>query len=98
MLIAVTVSSGTFDRDRPLPEVEHETVSHRYRLELAGSITVFGRSLPEQILGHLSFGDMAFLELTARTPTADKSRMFNAMLVTLVEHGLTPNTLVARLI
>jgi citrate synthase len=61
------------------------------------SITVFGRSLPDEILGHLSFGDMAFLELTARTPNARESRMFNAMLVTLVEHGLTPSSLVARL-
>jgi citrate synthase len=61
------------------------------------SITLFGRSLPDEILGHLSFGDMAFLELTARTPAVEESRMFNAMLVTLVEHGLTPSTLVARL-
>ena len=61
------------------------------------SITLFGRSLPDEILGHLSFGDMAFLELTRRVPTPDESRMFNAMLVTLVEHGLTPSTLVARL-
>ena len=72
-----------------------------YRTDIAwsspDSITVFGRSLPDEILGHLSFGDMAFLELTARTPTANESRMFNAMLVTLVEHGLTPSTMVARL-
>ena len=61
------------------------------------SITLFGKSLPDEILGHLSFGDMAFLELTGRAPTAGESRMFNAMLVTLVEHGLTPSTLVARL-
>lgn len=63
----------------------------------AQSITVFGRDLPNEILGHLSFGDMAFLELTTRTPTADESKMFNAMLVTLVEHGLTPSALTARL-
>lgn len=61
------------------------------------SITIFGKSLPDEILGHLSFGDMAFLELTARAPSPQESKMFNAMLVTLVEHGLTPSTLVARL-
>jgi citrate synthase len=61
------------------------------------SITVFGRDFTSEILGKLSFGDMAFLELTARTPTANESTMFNAMLVTLVEHGLTPSSLVARL-
>ena len=61
------------------------------------TITVFGRDFSNEILGHLSFGDMAFLELTARAPTANESRMFNAMLVTLVEHGLTPSTLATRL-
>ena len=40
---------------------------------------------------------MAFLELTRRAPNERKSRMFNAMLVTLVEHGLTPSSLVAPL-
>ncbi len=63
----------------------------------ADRIVVHGRDFPSEILGHLSFGDMAFLELTARAPDADESRMFNAMLVTLVEHGLTPSTLAARL-
>jgi len=48
------------------------------------SITLFGRDFPSEILGRLSFGDMAFLELTARTPNENESRMFNAMLVTLV--------------
>ena len=30
------------------------------------SITIFGRDFVSEILGHLSFGDMAFLELTMR--------------------------------
>src|ERR1700678_352848 len=61
------------------------------------SITLFGRDFPSEILGTLNFGDMAFLELTGRPPVPPESGMFNAMLVTLVEHGLTPSSLVARL-
>jgi citrate synthase len=60
-------------------------------------IVVRGKDLPGEILGTLNLGDMAFLELTGRTPTPNESRLFNAMVVTLVEHGVTPSALAARL-
>jgi citrate synthase len=60
-------------------------------------ITVRGKDLPGEILGHLSLGDMAFLELTGRVPNPKESKLFNAMAVTLVEHGVTPSALAARL-
>ena len=60
-------------------------------------IVVRGKDLPGEILGHLNLGDMAFLELTGRTPDAKESKLFNAMVVTLVEHGVTPSALAARL-
>jgi len=60
-------------------------------------IFVRGKDLPGEILGHLNLGDMAFLELTGRVPTPGESKLFNAMVVTLVEHGVTPSALVARL-
>ena len=60
-------------------------------------IVVRGRDLPSEILGVLNLGDMAFFELTGRVPEAKESRLFNAMAVTLVEHGVTPSALVARL-
>lgn len=63
----------------------------------ASSITLFGKDFSNDILGHLNLGDMGFLELTGRFPNAQESRMFNAMVVTLVEHGITPSALVARL-
>jgi citrate synthase len=63
----------------------------------ASNITLFGRDFPTEILGRLNLGDMGFLELTGRIPNANESRMFNAMVVTLVEHGITPSALVARL-
>ena len=63
----------------------------------ATSITLFGRDFPSEILGRLNLGDMGFLELTGRFPDERESRMFNAMVVSLVEHGITPSALVARL-
>ena len=60
-------------------------------------IVVRGKDLPGEILGHLNLGDMAFLELTGRVPNARESKLFNAMVVTLVEHGITPSALAARL-
>jgi citrate synthase len=60
-------------------------------------IVVRGKDLPGEILGHLNLGDMAFLELMGRVPNAPESRLFNAMVVTLVEHGITPSALAARL-
>jgi citrate synthase len=73
----------------------------KLRSELAWSsvdrIVVRGRDLPGEILGHLNLGDMAFLELTGRVPEARESKLFNAMVVTLVEHGVTPSALAARL-
>ncbi len=63
----------------------------------ATSITLFGKDFTNEILGHLNLGDMGFLELTGRFPNANESRMFNAMVVTLVEHGITPSALVARM-
>lgn len=60
-------------------------------------IVVRGKDLPGEILGKLNLGDMAFLELTGRVPNERESKIFNAMVVTLVEHGITPSALVARL-
>jgi citrate synthase len=61
-------------------------------------IVVRGMDLTGQILGKLNLGDMAFLELTGQLPTPQQSVVFNAMLVTLVEHGLTPQAIATRLI
>ena len=63
----------------------------------ADRITVLGKDLPGEILGKVDLGDMAFLELTRRLPNENESRLFNAMVVTLVEHGITPSALAARL-
>jgi len=60
-------------------------------------IVVRGFDLPGELLGKINLGDMAFLEMMGRVPTAQESVLFNALAVTLVEHGLTPSALAARL-
>jgi citrate synthase len=60
-------------------------------------IVVRGKDLPGEILGTLNLGDMAYFELTGKIPNPRESRLFNAMAVTLVEHGITPSVLAARL-
>ena len=70
--------------------------------------STLGRSTPDRIfvrehdlaaelIGRVSLGDFAFLELMGRLPDQRESLMFNALAVTLVEHGLTPSTIAARL-
>jgi citrate synthase len=63
----------------------------------ADRISIFGKDLPSEILGHMNLGDMGFLEITGRLPSPDESRMFNAMTVCLAEHGITPSAIAARM-
>jgi citrate synthase len=62
----------------------------------ATSITVRGLDLADEVIGKIDLGDMAFLELNGRLPSHSESRVMNALLVTLVEHGTTPSTIAAR--
>src|SRR5258708_29002455 len=63
----------------------------------AGRITVRGNDLAEDLIGKVSLGDMAFLELKGRLPSREESTVFNALAVTLVEHGMTPSAIATRL-
>ena len=75
--------------------------SRALRSEIAWStpdrIGVLGHDLTRDLMGNINFGDMAFLEVKRRLPNELEARMFNAVLITLVEHGIVPSTLAARL-
>jgi citrate synthase len=60
-------------------------------------IVVRGHDLVDELMGNVSLGDFGFLELFHRLPDEAESRVFNAMLVSLAEHGLTANALASRL-
>ncbi len=60
-------------------------------------VVIHGLDLCEEIVGKIDFGQMAFLQLFARLPEERELRMFNAMMVILVEHGITPSSLATRM-
>jgi citrate synthase len=61
-------------------------------------ITVRGFDLTKDLIGKIDLGAMAWLEITGRLPDAREAEVFNALLVTLVEHGMTPQAISTRLI
>jgi citrate synthase len=64
----------------------------------AEDVFVRGRSLCRELIGKLTFTEMTYLHVTGRMPTAAQTAMVDACLVTLMEHGLTPSALAARLV
>jgi citrate synthase len=60
-------------------------------------ILVRGRSLPRELIGKVSFAEMLVFLVTGRMPSADEGALVDACLVTLMEHGLTPTAIAARL-
>jgi len=63
----------------------------------ADSITLLGHDLAADLLGHVSFGELSFWLITKRRPTPAQLALFEAVLVSLADHGFTPTALAARL-
>ena len=63
----------------------------------ADSITVMGRDLSKDLMGKTTLSELAFLMVQRRMPSAEETRLFDAVLVSLADHGLTPTVLAARL-
>src|SRR5579884_1888581 len=84
-----------------MTEVREDRSRRRLRSSMSRStsdrISVRGFDLTTELMGRVNLGDMAFVELVGRLPSEGESIVFNAMLVSLVEHGITPNTIAARL-
>jgi citrate synthase len=63
----------------------------------ADAITIRGRDLATELMGQVSFTELAFLLVGGRMPTPEQARLLDAVLVSLADHGLTPTVLAARL-
>jgi citrate synthase len=64
---------------------------------LIDRIEVRGRDLINELIGHYTYTEMVFFLLRERMPTQAETRVLDACLVTLMEHGLTPSALITRL-
>jgi citrate synthase len=61
-------------------------------------IYVRDKDLVDELMGRLSFTEMMFFQIMQRMPTRAEARILDAVLVTLMEHGLTPSAIVSRLV
>ena len=63
----------------------------------ADEIRLLGQDLTEDLMGKVGFGELAFWLVTLRRPTPQETRVFEAVLVALADHGFTPTAIAARL-
>ncbi|UYP17910.1 citryl-CoA lyase [Rhodococcus sp. Z13] len=62
------------------------------------SITVRGKDLCDELMGHRSFTEMIYFLSVGRMPSAEEARVLDACLVTLMEHGWVPTSIITRLV
>jgi citrate synthase len=63
----------------------------------ADSITLLGHDLATELMGKVSFGELAFWLTALRRPSPGELAVFEAVLVALADHGFTPSAIAARL-
>lgn len=61
-------------------------------------ITVRGHDLVSELMGVHTFTETFWLLLTGKLPTPQQTRLVDAVLLALMEHGLTPQAIAARMI
>jgi len=63
----------------------------------ADTITLLGQDLANDLMGNVSFGELALWLVTQRRPTPAEVTVFDAVMVALADHGFTPTAIAARL-
>ena len=61
------------------------------------AITLLGHDLARDVMGSVGFGELAFWLATQRRPSPGETRVFEAVLAALADHGFTPTAIVTRL-
>ncbi|WP_439031555.1 citryl-CoA lyase [Gordonia terrae] len=59
-------------------------------------INLLGHDLTGDLMGKVSFGELAFWLVAMRRPSPGELRVFESVLVALADHGFTPTAIAAR--
>lgn len=73
----------------PTTRISHHTTE---------KIFVRGESLVDDLIGKLTFTEMMYFQLMGEKPTAAQTKILDAVLVTLMEHGITPSVIATRMV
>lgn len=63
----------------------------------ADTIKVRNRDLVDDLIGHTPFTNYLYLQATGREPSQAQATIVDAVMVTIMEHGLVPSAIVTRL-
>ncbi len=66
-------------------------------LSTSTEISLMGLDLANDLIGKVSFSELALWMIHQRRPTPGETRLFEAVLVALADHGFTPTAIVSRL-
>ena len=73
----------------PTTKISHHTTD---------AIYVRGESLVDNLIGKLTFTEMMYFQMLGQKPTPAQAKILDAVLVTLMEHGITPSVIATRMI
>jgi citrate synthase len=73
----------------PTTKISHHTTD---------KIFVRGASLVDDLIGKLTFTEMMYFQLLGKKATAAQAKILDAVLVTLMEHGITPSVIATRMV
>lgn len=63
----------------------------------ADSVHIRGRDLVSDVMGRCTFTELLLLQALGETPSAVQVKIVDAVMVTIMEHGLVPSAVVTRL-
>jgi citrate synthase len=75
----------------------HETATTSIARHAPDDVFIRDKSLCRELIGKLGFTDMLVFQILGRIPTAAERTVIEGCLVALMEHGLTPSVISARL-